>query len=133
MLVFLLGRSGRLLAGVNIRMLVDHSYLLDRESCADERWWCSCKEGSDLTEVVVCIGFVIWGVRLDFMLRGRQAGPSSSSLASLTRKRMELPRLHSWTSMTPCTAPVIILTPCAIEYEFTRRIRSTSETSNIKL
>jgi hypothetical protein len=82
--VFLLEGSGCLLAGVNIRMLVDYSYLLDRESCADERWWCSCKEGSDLKEVVVCIGVVFWGVRLDFMLRGRPAGVSSSSLASFT-------------------------------------------------
>jgi hypothetical protein len=43
MLVFLLGRSERLLANGNIKMPVDCSYVLDGESGADERRWCSAR------------------------------------------------------------------------------------------
>jgi hypothetical protein len=41
MLVFLLEGIGCLLAGVDIRMLVVYTNLVDGESCADERCWCS--------------------------------------------------------------------------------------------
>jgi uncharacterized membrane protein len=67
------------------------------------------------------------------MLEERRAGTGSGSFSSLTRKRLESPRLHSCRSIRPCTVLVTVVAPYAIEYELTRKIRKESVVSNLKL